>query len=77
MVSTFWASVGAILAILIGFIYTSAPWWWYTLLVIGLAVSFAFIALRGYNKIKPAPVVGIPCPPLTHPVLGHPDLMVK
>jgi hypothetical protein len=55
----------------------SAPYWWYIILVVNILVIFAFIVYRGYNRIKPTPVVGIPCPPLTHPVLGHPDLMVN
>ena len=40
-------------------------------------LSLLGFMLRRYDKIAPQPVVGIPCPPLTHPVLGHPDLMMS
>ena len=77
MISPIWSYAIALLAIIVGFIYMSAPYWWYIILVVNILVIFAFIVYRGYNRIKPTPVVGIPCPPLTHPVLGHPDLMVN
>lgn len=38
--------------------------------VVGLV---AFVLYRGYNKVKPKPIAGIPYPPFTHAVLGHPD----
>ena len=36
----------------------------------------AYVVYRGYSKVKPKPIVGIPCPPFTHAILGHPDKMM-
>jgi len=44
------------------------------LLVVLAAVAYVFY--KGYNKVKPKPIQGIPCPPLTHSILGHPDKML-
>ena len=44
------------------------------LLVIVLIILY--LMYRGYNKIKPKPILGIPCPPLSHQMLGHPDKMM-
>mmetsp|Transcript_1578 Transcript_1578/g.3255 ORF Transcript_1578/g.3255 Transcript_1578/m.3255 type:complete len:571 (-) Transcript_1578:2345-4057(-) len=52
--------------------------WFYVIVgvvVVALA-AVAYVFYRGYNKIKPKPIAGIPCPPLTHPILGHPDKML-
>jgi len=46
-------------------------------IIIGLVVIIlgviGIVLYRGYNRIKPQPIPGIPCPPFTHAVLGHPD----
>ena len=44
-----------------------------SVVVIGILV---YIFYRGYSKVKPKPIVGIPCPPFTHSILGHPDKMM-
>lgn len=41
-----------------------------------MVIIVLYLVYRGYNKIKPKPIVGIPCPPLTHQMLGHPDKMM-
>lgn len=49
--------------------------WWYVFGFVALAIVVVclYVLYRGYSKIKPKPIYGIPCPPFTHAVLGHPD----
>jgi cytochrome P450 len=53
-------------------------WWVYIIIsIVVLILGFVFYVFRkGYMKIKPAPLKDIPCPPLTHQILGHPDKML-
>jgi cytochrome P450 len=53
-------------------------WWLYiAATIVVLLGGFIFYVFRkGYDKVKPAPLKDIPCPPLTHPLLGHPDKML-
>eukprot|EP01033_Poteriospumella_lacustris_P010056 gene10056-7184_t len=52
--------------------------WWYYLWGSVLAVVgfLAYLFYQGYKKISAKPMEGIPCPPLTHPMLGHPECMI-
>lgn len=72
-----YAIAGGLLSILGSLIWLGVAWWYYVLFVIALLVVGYYVVRKGYDKIAPQPVVGIPCPPLTHPVLGHPDLMMS
>lgn len=55
----------------------SVRWWQWLLLVIFIGLAFAaYVMYRGYARIKPKPLENVPIPPLTHPVLGHPDKML-
>jgi cytochrome P450 len=55
----------------------AVAWWQWVLLVIFIVLAFgAYVMYRGYQKVKPNAIDGIPIPPLTHPVLGHPEKML-
>ena len=70
-------SIAGFVALVAGFIFMGAPWWYYVVALILFAAIVVYILRQGFNRIKVTPVVGIPCPPLTHPVLGHPDYLVQ
>lgn len=44
--------------------------------LIVVIIVVAFIFYKGYAKLKPDPLKGIPCPPLTHSIFGHPEKML-
>eukprot|EP01036_Dinobryon_divergens_P044954 gene44954-60005_t len=52
--------------------------WW--LWILGVVVTITLVILRyiyrAATRIKATPVSGIPCPPLTHALLGHPEKML-
>eukprot|EP01031_Cornospumella_fuschlensis_P022538 gene22538-27507_t len=52
-------------------------WIYYLLAAVVIIAGFViFLMYRGYNKIRPKPIKGIPHPPFTHAILGHPDKML-
>ena len=52
-------------------------WLYIILALVVIIVCVAYYILRkGINRLKPDPVKDIPMPPLTHPLLGHPDKML-
>jgi len=51
-------------------------WWQYVLIVLVLAaIAFAYLMYRGYRKVMPKPIPGIPYPAFTS-VLGHAEKMI-
>ena len=53
---------------------------WYWILLTSIVVPggiIAYVLYVGYQKIKPKPQTDIPCPPFSHPMLGHPDRMLS
>ena len=51
-------------------------WWYWVLAVIAVLIASGFIYYRRVaDRIKAKPLKDIPCPPLSHPLLGHPDKM--
>lgn len=56
----------------------SAIMWVYIIISISVVVIgiIVYVFYRGYSKVKPKPIIGIPCPPFTHSILGHPDKMM-
>ena len=53
---------------------------WYWILLASIVVPggiIAYVLYVGYQKIKPKPQTDIPCPPFSHPMLGHPDRMLS
>lgn len=51
-------------------------WWYWLLAAIGAAAIILYMYYRRVaNRIKCQPLKDIPCPPLTHPLLGHPEKM--
>lgn len=58
--------------------YSGLAWHWTLLLCIVVAAAAVGIVIyRGLQRVAPKPQAGIPCPPLSHPVLGHPDRMLS
>jgi cytochrome P450 len=55
-------------------------WWtisyWVLGIILVVALIAAYVIYRGYLKVKPKPLEGIPAPPLSHAILGHPDKML-
>lgn len=52
--------------------------WIYYILgsVVSVVAIVAFLLYRGYKKVRPKPIAGIPYPPFTHSILGHPERMM-
>ena len=58
--------------------YIGLAWYWNILITFLLVASLVgYVLYIGFQKVKPKPQKDIPCPPYTHPVLGHPDKMLS
>lgn len=44
--------------------------------LIVVVIILLVVFYKGYTKIKPDPLKGIPCPPLSHSIFGHPERML-
>lgn len=61
---------------ILGTLASFAWWHWVLFILLALLCFVGYVLYRGYNRMKPKPIEGIPIPPLSHPVLGHPDKML-
>ena len=71
--------LGVVLAGIIGGgLFLGLAWYWILLASILIpGAIIAYVLYVGYQKIKPKPQTDIPCPPYSHPMLGHPDRMLS